>query len=169
MIAAWTLFALITGGAFSLGAAAGERVAMVAGRSRRWIWVGAMIATAFWPGIVVWISQAAHTVASRRALPLMRGAHQLPGLVVPMPIIIAAPAMERVLLATWGVFSTGLLLRLVLSARVLRQWRWTWPRTDVDGVSVLVARDAGPAIVGLHMMDVVLPTWALALDAPRRA
>lgn len=169
MTAAWMLFALVTGGALSAAAAAAEHAVAAAGPRRlprRFVWLVAMAATMVWP-TAAWLGASAWGAPSADAVD--GTAYRLPVVAVPAGVGAAVRTVDVPLLALWVAASVLLLARLVLSALAVRRWRRAWPAAMVDGVRVRVAPDAGPAVVGLCPMEVVLPAWVLALDAPLRA
>jgi hypothetical protein len=51
-------------------------------------------------------------------------------------------------------------LRLALQAK-------RWPRETIDAVSVVVADDVGPAVLGFLRPCIVLPRWLIMLTQPR--
>lgn len=170
MIAAWMLFSLATGAALTAAAAAVERVVAAAGRPRRAVWAVALVATAAWPLIAALRSGPIRPPSSLAGGAVAHGAARLPGIVVPaLPEGDAGRRLDAALLAGWAVASAVLLVRLAATAAAVRRWRRAWPPVDVDGARIRVAPDAGPAVVGLRRMEVVLPAWALALDRAERA
>lgn len=170
MIAAWMVFALLTGAALSVAAAVAERLATVAHRPRRVGWLVAMAATAAWPLATRVRMWATDTGAVPDGAPVARGVHRLGGIIVPvLPASETARWLDLALLTAWAVASAILVVRLVASTMAVRRWRRAWPAADVDGMRVRLSPDAGPAIVGLRPMDVVLPAWVLALDRAERA
>ena len=72
-------------------------------------------------------------------------------------------------LETGWMTLTGLML-LYVGVSVFRGFRGkkAWRRETVDGVPVLVSRDVGPAVVGFFPGRIVLPEWALSVDAAAR-
>jgi hypothetical protein len=74
---------------------------------------------------------------------------------------------DRPLALAWGLASAGLALRLAGGVLLLARARRRWTRRDVLGVPVLVAESRGPAVVGLRPATIVVPAWALAMDAGR--
>jgi TonB family protein len=61
-----------------------------------------------------------------------------------------------------------LLLYLAWTALRVRAEGRRWGRREVEGIEVLVSASTGPAALGLFRGRVVLPEWALALDARLR-
>ena len=61
----------------------------------------------------------------------------------------------------------GVLLALGMTLTWFRSRQWV--SGDVDGVSVLVSQDVGPAVVGFVRGRIVLPVWALEAEPLERS
>src|SRR5262245_30416611 len=167
-MSAWMLYTLVLGGFMTLIAVGLERVAISLRRPVRFVWGAAMLAGLFVPVIA----------ATWRALVPEKPVVQL------MPFVIdvqrattitttangpsLTERLDAILIAIWALGSALLLARLVLATRRLRHAADAWRRSEVDGVEVQLARDAGPAVVGIRSMRVVLPEWILELDQSLR-
>jgi TonB family protein len=102
-----------------------------------------------------------------------------PAVLPPVVVIAAGGWLDRAaarlapldapLAAAWALLSALALARLALGLLALRRARRGWRAAQVDTTPVLVARDAGPLVVGVRHPSVVLPEWALALEEGRRA
>lgn len=78
-------------------------------------------------------------------------------------------SLDDLLAVGWAATSM-VLLALLCTSTLLTAWRRRgWEATEVDGVSVLVSRDVGPAVVGLARGRIVLPRWVLGLGIAERA
>lgn len=167
MIASWMLYAILAGALFTVAAFALDRVAVARGRPVRMIWLLALLFSVAWPvgrGIVGVIP--ARTAAVH---------------IIPFAITVQSPAMtttangwsqeaiDRALLIAWLGLSALFVFRLTRAVATIRRTRSTWKSADVDGTSVRLSSNVGPAVIGLRSMDVVLPEWILSLDAPLRA
>ena len=169
MIASWMLYALSISILITIAAFGIERVVRSTGRAIRHVWTIALLVSLGWPVL--------HVVS--RALPSMgRPARMLPFVITveaPAAIVEGSAGIDRALLidrgliVLWVAASCLLLLRLVVGVRAIGRLRAEWETSTVDGVGVRVSENVGPAVVGLHTMDVVLPAWILSLDAPLRA
>lgn len=170
MIAAWISFSIVTGCAFTLAAIAADRVAAIGRRPRRFIWLTAMVVTTCWPAITL-----ARSVlfpvrdSSGGGLVPVSGVHRFSTIIVSAPMWNVSPYWSAVLVLGWGVITTWLLARLVFAIRYIRRSQATWRSLEIEGMSVRIAGDAGPAVIGLWTMDVVLPEWILAISQPDRA
>jgi len=76
--------------------------------------------------------------------------------------------LDSVLLAAWGAATLLLLGRWQWQRRQLQRARRSWQPADVDGCPILLAGDAGPAVLGGRRAAIVLPRWVLALPQARR-
>ncbi len=168
MIAAWMLYSLFAGCALTAAAAACDRLAFLSRRPRRFIWLVAMIATTCWP-VVSLVRTAFAPLGDTDPGSLIGGMHRVSSFVVATPGWEMPPHWSYGLLVMWALVSSVLLARLALAIWYIRRRQAAWLTTEVDGVRVRVAPDAGPAVVGLFRMDVVLPEWVLQMEVPLRA
>jgi hypothetical protein len=76
--------------------------------------------------------------------------------------------LDRPLAIAWGASSALVALALAGMAAALRHRRRQWARAEVDGVSILISCDTGPAVVGLLRSRIVLPRWAVDGDEEAR-
>lgn len=75
---------------------------------------------------------------------------------------------DWLLLALWATGSTALLLRSRAAVHGVSMLRRACTEHLVDGVAVLVSPAYGPAVAGLLAPRVIVPEWALSLDADAR-
>jgi bla regulator protein blaR1 len=143
----WWLYA--TGIALLLGVAAlaAEASARSLGRPARWIWLVALAGSVAVPaiayvGMPAWLAPAA----------------LLPAAVLPATGLITLPALsvapqaanvwftpDSVLLVLWAGTSLVLGALLLVPLLRLRAARRRWRRAEVDGVTVWLTHDTGPA------------------------
>jgi TonB family protein len=167
MIGSWMLYTALVGALLTVAAMGLDRVAVARRRPTRAIWFAALMLSIALP-----IGRAAARLAPDPVAPVQ---------IIPFTITVQSPAItartsiwnreniDRALLFAWGALSALLLFRLTRSVLALRRTRGTWSATDLDGTSVRLSKNVGPAVIGLRSMDVVLPEWILSLDAPLRA
>lgn len=74
------------------------------------------------------------------------------------------PQMERLLLVAWIVASMAVLLLFVGVHLRFHRRRARWPQQVMRGTSVRVARDTGPAVIGVVQAEIVVPAWLLARE-----
>ena len=165
MILVWMLYATVLAALFGGAAMALETLFAARGRPRRAVWIAAIIGSLTWPAVAA---------LARSALPTARLA---PIVVTPLNSSMArastfvsrARSMDTLLLSAWSIATLALLVRLAAGRRTLRRRRGEWEHASIDGMPVRLSPNVGPAVVGLRRMEIVLPRWALALDAPLRA
>ena len=172
MISAWMLYLCGVSLLLALSAWAAERAAMALKLPLRWLWVGALAGSLLLP-LVVALSPVVMPRSGQEAVVLIGEATLLEmgvaeasgALPWPTPNI---PALDAPLLFGWALASLLLLSYLLLSAHRLRQQRRGWRPMRAGEREYLLAPDSGPAVVGLWRSAIVLPAWALELDAERR-
>jgi TonB family protein len=172
MIALWMLGALLTGALVGAAALAAERAVRLWRGPTRWVWAIALAAAALLPAAAVLLPRVLDGTGEA-------GAGVAPTMLAPVVVVGAGEGLrtlaERLapldtpLAVGWALLSALAVARLARGALTLRRARRRWRAADVDATSVLVAPRAGPLVVGVRRPHVVLPEWALALDAPRRA
>jgi TonB family protein len=171
MIAAWMLFATMLG--LLLGAAAMAAEPLLAARRhpRRVVWLAALVLAILWPaagvltGRTTALVRAAPVVVTAVTLPLTRAS----AYVAQISTGRLAARVDGLLLGSWAAATLLLLVRLSVGRRRLERQRRQWASTSVDGLSVQLSHETGPAVVGVWPMEIVLPRWTLALDQPLRA
>jgi TonB-dependent SusC/RagA subfamily outer membrane receptor len=137
------------------------------GRPTRWTWAGAMAVTALLPLASPLFPQGSGNAASSgAAIPMdtlydmwdgaaLSGSGGTSLLETPNGPLLLAWLTASLLLA---VLFVGTALRLRRQARV-------WSREEVGGEDVLISDGLGPAVLGLLFPRIVLPPWALSLEA----
>ena len=168
MIFLWMLSAIVFTAFVAVAAWWGERALRAAGRPTRGVWLFALAAGALWPVLVPLLRRLRPT-----AEPVNIGIVLLDTVRIGsdrMGTGIAwLPLLDRVLVVAWLGMSLLLVLRYLMAWRAVRALRRSAERIEVDGVSVLVGHDLGPAVVGVRDAAVLVPRAVLELDAPLRA
>src|SRR5215213_6031333 len=164
MIAQWMLHVLVVTALLGMAAAAGERVLRLWRREARMIWGSAVVLSVAIP--MVSLAQALGLVPHFGA----SGTVAAPVAVLLAPIAVTASGggVDLLLAAGWFVASLAVALRFVAATRGLEARRQTWRAATVDGESVLISTDAGPAVVGFRRPTIVVPEWVLGLDTSLR-
>ncbi|MEP6492544.1 MAG: M56 family metallopeptidase [bacterium] len=180
MLIEWMAYATLFG-ALACGAAlAAEQLAAIWGVGRRFAWLAALVVAAAAPVVLsalrappapsrVSAATGASATNTRtldlsRIMAPSRARH-------PTLASRAAGTLARIdpyLRDAWLAASL-VLLTLFLRAMIgLRRQRVRWREIDLAGTRLLLAPDAGPAVVGVLRPRVVVPEWALSLDATAR-
>jgi TonB-dependent SusC/RagA subfamily outer membrane receptor len=165
----WMVYAVAVSALVGLAAYLAEQVARSAGAPTRHLWAGALVLSLVLP------AAAPLRIATQTAEPPATegvDVSALAGLLDPMgsvslprPDLVAKA--EPLVAAGWAIASA--LLALTLAGGLLRLGHRArrWPRTrGVDG-EFLLSDGFGPALLGVLSPEVVLPGWALSLDAER--
>jgi len=169
MIGSWMIYAVAVSALFTIAAHALERVVVARGRPRRMLWAVAMTLSVAWPAVT-----GLRRFTMNEALPVtvVPFTITVPGTEAIVPAArtpLRGEQIDRGLLVLWIALSALLLIRLGGGVATLRRAKRGWRREELDGMSVCVSPNVGPAVVGLRSMNVVLPEWILDLDAPLRA
>jgi TonB family protein len=169
-MASWMIYSGMIGALAWIGALCLEPIAAARGLPRRIVWIGAFALALGWPAVNAALrarpAQEDPGVAAR-AFTIVVGpvlSSPTPATRLPRPM-----TLERALMVGWGALSAMCALRLLIGVIALKRRRRAWRRDRVDDADVRIARDDGPALVGLRRMEVVLPEWILTLDEPLRA
>ena len=189
MIAAWMLWSIGAGLLFLVAGLAVER--LLDGK-RRWVWVGAGVATVALTaarllsggggragvggaeGVVAGVPPSG-TVGAEGVLMGVTpsgvvGAEGgaaattagLSPLAVPHDSVLHT--LDGILVLGWATLSLGLVVWALLGTADLLHRRRLWEPGTLLGRSVLWARDAGPAVVGFLRPRVVMPAWVSRFD-----
>lgn len=179
----WMLYALAVGALVTLAALAAEQSTRLARRAGRGVWVLAMVSTVAVP-LFALFGTLNQTVV---ALPVdhanggaLAGAVFKASVLAAPPISAAAwtppPAvqaagidLDSAVRSAWLMLSLTTGAALALSALSLRRRRRAWKEDAIAGQPVLVACDAGPAVVGVLRPRIVVPQWLLAAPASHQA
>ena len=141
MIALAALHALAVATLAGVVARLAEELARGWGRATRWIWAAAIAAS-----VGLGLAVAADAGGRLRA-------HA------------AASPLDRAALLAWALLSAFLAGVVVHAALEGRRLRHGLEARVVGGVPVLVTEHVGPAAVGARRPSILLPRWALDLDA----
>src|SRR5205823_3863431 len=71
--------------------------------------------------------------------------------------------LDTALTWAWGLSAGAVALALLGAGLRLAAWRRRWRVTTLDGRTVLVSENVGPAVIGVWRPQVVLPGWSLEL------
>jgi TonB family protein len=166
----WMIHALAVSAVVTAAAIAAEGVLRLWGRQARFVWSAAMVVSVGLPALSLaqslgWLPRVGDMTAVAAVL-----SAPLASVVLPAVNVGAATSwVDTVAGALWLLASVALLARFFVAARALHRRRRGWRQAVVDGESLLVSPDAGPAVIGVRRPSVVIPEWVLELDASLRA
>ena len=176
MIASWMGYALVAGLLVSLAALAAERSLLLGRKPVRRVWAGALFLSLVIPALsprLPWhlpVPALTLLAGSPAEVPVPAAIRIRDGAPVPtVSLVEPGWGINKMLLILWGAGSGGLALFLVYAMGVLQGRRREWRCESLDGVPVLLSRDVGPAVIGWHRLDIVMPEWVRELAEPARA
>jgi bla regulator protein blaR1 len=171
MIAAWMAYGLVIALLVTFAAFVAERIAILRRLQSRWMWVAALLASLVLPMLFAW--QGART-SERPAVTLAAlAARENPPVYELSPIawvggdapgVTRRVALDTWLLIGWSAMSTLALATLAIGWMQIRRRLRSAVAGEVDGVSVTVSHDIGPAVVGIARPRIVIPRWVLQQD-----
>jgi TonB family protein len=175
MTLALIVYTSLVSALLSIAALTFEQAAAWLRLDRRWIWLAAMMAAPVLTFSVPWRAVPA-TPSPVASVESSNGVSAAGGWLQDSigPVFRAAtePSAGRapeqlnaVVLWLWLAMSGLALARYTGGRFALTRRRRLWTPADLQGHPVLVAPDAGPAIIGCWFTKIVVPTWALKLEA----
>lgn len=171
MTAAWMVYAVLVASLVALATIAVDRVFAIWRLPRRYLWLTAMVVATVAPFIAA-TRDVPTPLPSRQIERPLVGTTSLPraaASVTPtrtalttrvMRVLSRADRPARILWMATSAIAAVVLLGAFVTIRMRRA---SWKPATVDGHSAWIARDVGPAVVGLMRPRIVLPEWALQL------
>jgi TonB family protein len=169
MIASWMLYTLAMSVLLTVMAVGVERIGITLHRQVRFIWVASMSASLLVPPAVAMWRALAREAQPVQLMPFVIDVQRAAPVIITADGSSGAARLDWFLASAWIIGTAILVIRLGLATRSLHRRRMAWRRSEVDGVDVHLAPDAGPAVIGIRSMSVVLPEWIFDLDKPLRA
>lgn len=181
MLIAWMAYATLIASCAYFAALAVERAASVWNAGQRFVWIAALLVSAVTPAVLA--TRVVHhpaPLATPTTGPAAASSGEM-SIVFPRSAPVSRwtrltarstqiiPALDPFARDIWIVASLAWLVLLCRAAIVVRRQRARWRAVTLDGTGVLVASNLGPAVVGALRPRVIIPEWALALDAESRA
>ncbi|MGH7531014.1 MAG: M56 family metallopeptidase [Gemmatimonadales bacterium] len=166
MIAAWMVYCMGIGLAFVVVGYALERGLHFAGRPTRWAWIVALVGSYLVPA-AAWVRpDAVATVTVPIAA--LESPTISPSSIARESSRLTLTDLDTPLRWSWGLASLAILAALTVAARRLAVICRHWRSATIDGRSVLISENVGPAVVGVWTPHLVLPEWALLLPPSDR-
>ena len=179
MIALWMVYAIAVAAMVGAAASILERTTAGTLRQRRWLWLGALIASSLIPAWAAlgWTTAQAIERPTRSATE-----HS-----APTPLGIASEIGDRIaelmtradprvlarydspLAGAWMAAALFALGAFCAASWTLAARRRRWRTAHMDGQEVLLSQAVGPAVIGTIRPRIVVPEWALALPPAQRA
>jgi beta-lactamase regulating signal transducer with metallopeptidase domain len=173
MISAWMAYAVAISCLLGIAALAVERACRLRRWPTRWIWMLVLIA----PFVLPFAARVADE-SPDRVQPTAPAATPAPGVVareatLPTPAAAVkrrmsrfetSPGVASLLGSLWICASAALALGLASNWLRMRRKSRSWTHRTLDGTTVLVSDDIGPAVIGFRRPEIVLPEWLLSAD-----
>src|SRR5256886_6722506 len=140
-------------------------------RTSRWAWVAPLAGSYLVPAAALLRPSAFGALPLPLAHPLATGpitVQQRRGALPPPTRSFSIGDLDTALTWAWGLSAGAVALALLGAGLRLAAWRRRWRVTTLDGRTVLVSENVGPAVVGLWRPQVVLPAWSLELRPAER-
>ncbi|HEX6051603.1 MAG TPA: M56 family metallopeptidase [Gemmatimonadaceae bacterium] len=179
MIALWMTYAIVVAAVVGAAAAILERTTAGTVQGRRWLWLGALIASSVIPAWAAFGWTATQPVEPQASSATARDQRALVGVASEIGDRIAK-LMTRADARALGRYDSSLAFAwigaalLALAAFGAASWtlaarRRRWRMATIDGQDVLLSPAVGPAVIGTIRPQIVVPEWALALTPEQRA
>lgn len=158
-------------------ALAAEASARLRRASTRWIWAAAIVAAPLLPLVISTVSielpeglapnaPSATIVLRESTSPVLSPSRWIAAPMATAPATAESSSPTELLLErAWIAASIAMVLALAASAAALHVRKRRWVQRAMAGSDVLVAPDAGPAVVGLVRPQIVVPAWLLQAPA----
>ena len=181
MILAWMLYTFAVTLLFALAAWLLEVAIRTQARPVRGVWVAALVSSIAFPMVarLELSPEPAYSVAgqpqdadlgpSSVAGPVVEWLGSSTRPITPQPLRGGGADLDPLVVALWATISGILAFFLAASQLALSRRRREWIPQEVDGRSVLVSADTGPAVLGIIRSSIVLPEWILRSGAGDRA
>src|SRR3989440_640478 len=171
MIAAWMVYCVAIAVLFVVVGEALERALHLVRRAARWAWVAALAGSYLVPAAALLRPSAFGALPLPLAQPLATGPITLPqprGALPPPTRSFSVGDLDTALTWAWGLSAGAVALALLGAGLRLAAWRRRWRVATLDGRTVLVSENVGPAVIGVWRPQVVLPAWSLELRPAER-
>lgn len=172
MIAAWMAYAFVIAVLVSGAALVAEQIALLRRLQSRWIWASALLLSLTLPMVFGWTGERPSDRPATALVALVAQkespAYQQSPIVWiggNSQVVARRMPLDMWLLAGWTTMSVIALTTLSIGWLQLRRRLRAAVDGQVDGVSVTVTRDIGPAVIGMMRPRIVIPGWLLQQDA----
>lgn len=173
----WMLYVLVITLLLGGAALAAEYAARRRRAPTRWLWAAAIVCSLIVPTLISSVSiqtPAGGTPPAARKVTALRELTSIQ--VVPLAWVhehtrnyVSARSENHVLQRIWLVVSAALLAALALNGAYVHWRKQHWRTGVVGGISVYIAPDVGPAVVGLIRPRIVIPEWLLEATPSHQA
>jgi beta-lactamase regulating signal transducer with metallopeptidase domain len=161
---AWIVYGIFISLALSVAALALERACRMQRWPSRWVWAAAIALPLVFPLFASQPSAVVHTVAPTTRVERTIAETAYANSADRLQQLDRNGSIGRIAWAAWPAASLLLAAGIAFAWLRLRRERSRWRQHRLLDVDVLVARDAGPAVVGILRPRIVVPEWLLNAD-----
>jgi beta-lactamase regulating signal transducer with metallopeptidase domain/ankyrin repeat protein len=169
MTAAWMVYTFAISCLLGIAALAVERACRLQRWPSRWIWTAVLAAPFLLPFTARVADQPVALVESPAAATVSPAARESVAAPSPQPAylidrLVPSQQVAALLGVLWICGSALLAAGLTIAWLRMRRRAASWTRRTLDGTSVLVSADVGPAVIGFWRLQIVVPQWLLSAD-----
>jgi bla regulator protein blaR1 len=166
---AWMIYAVLVTLALSAAALLAERAARFRRAATRWVWMASLACSLVLPTVIAKVSiQLPYTFTSGTA-PTSVVLRDTTSIRMPPALLDLEDAqpyatsdhVDTLMRGIWVAASVLMMLILALGSVLLHRRKRGWRAGNLCNEPVLIAPDAGPAVVGLIRSRIVVPAWLL--------
>ncbi len=169
---AWMAYIIVVSALLGVAAFAAEHVARLRRSPGRWVWIATIVASLLIPVLITSVSieipalTAAPVPVKATPLRVITSAYLSPTAWIDatLPQTSTWRNQDAMLKAIWMWMSAMLIVALAASAVALFIRKRSWKTQSIQGDTIFVAPNVGPAVVGLLRPCIVVPDWLV--DAP---
>ena len=167
----WIMYVIFVSLLVGLAALTAERRAHLRGKSSRWYWIAAIIASLLIPTVISSVSIALPDISNSQpvqtviVLREVTSSYLSPFLWISESRLLPSEYhnFDAIIKQLWFWLSAFLLGALTISGAHLLWRKQGWKKSMLLNTPVLVTDDIGPAVVGLMNSNIVIPQWVLDL------
>ncbi|HET9107008.1 MAG TPA: M56 family metallopeptidase [Steroidobacteraceae bacterium] len=166
----WAAYLMMIAVIVSVSAFALERIVLPYGFATRWMWVGALAASLVFPLVLSAMVNRPSVIVTSSASQqgAVLGTSRADARWVPIaplalpPVASASERFDSAFEIAWLMSSLAVATTLLGGSWYGNRCRRYWKRSSIGHIEILVARDAGPATIGILHPQIVIPEWLLA-------
>ncbi len=172
----WIIYVIFVSILLGSAAVAAERYAHLRGKTSRWYWILAIIASLLIPTVIASVSIELPDIFNSQTVKriiILREAtsnYLSPFLWVSESLLTPTEYhnFDAIIKQLWLWLSAFLLCALIISGAHLLWRKQGWKKSTLLNTPVLVTDDIGPAVVGLINPQIVIPQWVVKLPTAQQ-
>lgn len=173
---AWMLYAVLVALALSAAALLAERAAKVRGAVTRWMWIASLVGSLVLPTVIACASIRLPDNFKSGGAPVSIVLRNTTSIRMPSVLFdlegtqpdTKSTDIDALVRNLWVAASALMASMLTIGSRLLQRRKRGWREGRLCDERVLIAVDAGPAVVGLIRPRIVVPMWLLHISEERQ-